>query len=191
MGMWHRIKVRLGLEDEWGDEEYYEDGEYYDDDPAEVEAESDWGRSSRGSSSGSPYSSGAGLNAVKRVDRGPDLDRARSMSGGPLRSVPSGPASVTPYSPQVKMHIIEPKSFSEAQSIGDKFKQGTPVILNMTATKPELAKRFLDFTSGLTYGLDGGLQKVSDKVFMLTPHNVEVSDAERRRMRATGLFGDE
>jgi cell division inhibitor SepF len=89
------------------------------------------------------------------------------------------------------MHIVEPKSFSEAQSIGDKFKKGTPVILNLTMTSPDLAKRFIDFASGLTYGLDGGLQKVSDRVFMLSPHNVEVTDADRRRLRDTGLFGGE
>jgi cell division inhibitor SepF len=58
-------------------------------------------------------------------------------------------------------------------------------------TKPDLAKRLLDFASGLTYGLDGGLQKVSDKVFMLTPHNVDVSDADRRRLRDTGLYSAE
>ena len=186
--MWQRIKVRLGLEEEWDDEEYYEDDEYYDDDPAEVE--SDRARGHRSASHDSPYGSGAGPNAVRRVDRGPDLDRARAMSGTPLRSVPTGAASVTGVAPQVKMHIAEPKSFSEAQSIADKYKQGTPVILNLTGTKPELAKRLLDFASGLTYGLDGGLQKVSDKVFMLTPHNFEVSDADRRRLRDTGIFGD-
>ena len=91
----------------------------------------------------------------------------------------------------MKMHIVEPKSFTEAQSIADKFKQGTPVIMNMASTSPDLAKRLLDFASGLTYGLDGGLQKVSDKVFMLTPHNVDVSDADRRRLRDTGLFSGE
>ncbi len=88
----------------------------------------------------------------------------------------------------MKMHIVEPKSFTEAQGIADKFKQGTPVIMNMATTPPDLAKRLLDFASGLTYGLDGGLQKVSDKVFMLTPHNIEVSDADRRRLRDTGMF---
>jgi cell division inhibitor SepF len=186
--MWQRIKVRLGLADEWDDEEYYEDDEYLDDDPAEIE--SDWGTSRRSSGHDSPYGSGAGPNAVRRVDRGPDLDRARSMSGTPLRSVPTGAASVTPVTPHVKMHIVEPKSFGDAQSIGDKYRKGTPVILNLSSTKPELAKRLLDFAAGLTYGLDGGLQKVSDKVFMLTPHNVEVSDADRRRLRDTGLFND-
>ncbi|HSK47807.1 MAG TPA: cell division protein SepF [Coriobacteriia bacterium] len=187
MSWWHQVKVRLGLEDDWDDEEYYEDEEYYDDDPAEVE--SDHGRR-RGPGHDSPYGSGAGPNAVRRVDRGPDLDRARAVSGTPLRSLPTGAASVTPVAPQVKMHIVEPKSYAEAQAIGDKYKQGTPVILNLAGTKPELAKRLLDFASGLTYGLDGGLQKVSDKVFMLTPHNVEVSDSDRRRLRDTGLFGE-
>lgn len=176
------MKVRLGLEEEWDDEEYYEDEEYYDDDPAEVESDYD----ARRPSYESPYSTGT--TGVKRVDRGPDLDRAR---GGSLTSVPTGPASVTQVAPQVKMHIVEPKSFSEAQSIADKFKQGTPVIMNLSMTSPDLAKRLLDFASGLTYGLDGGLQKVSEKVFMLTPHNVQVSDADRRRLQSRGLFGAE
>lgn len=186
MSLWHRMKVRLGLEDEW-DDEYYDEEEYYDD-PAEPD--DDW-TPPRNQSKASPYGSGAGPNAVRRVDRSPDLDRARSASGAPLRSIPTGAASVTPMTPQVKMYIVEPKSYGEAQSIGDKFKQGTPVILNLTMAQPELAKRLLDFASGLTYGLDGGLQKVSDRVFMLSPHNVEVTDADRRRLRDTGLFGGE
>jgi len=98
---------------------------------------------------------------------------------------------MTPGAANMKMHIVEPRSFTEAQSIADKFKQGTPVIMNMVSTSPDLAKRLLDFASGLTYGLDGGLQKVSDRVFMLTPHNVDVSDADRRRLRDTGLFSAE
>ncbi len=184
--MWHRIKVRLGLEDEWDDEEYYDDDEYYEDDPAEPE--SDWGRR-HPVEERSPYGSGASPNAVRRIDRGFDLDRAREGSPS-LRSVPTGAASVTGVAPQVKMHIVEPKGFGEAQAIGDKYRQGTPVILNLTSTSPDLAKRLLDFASGLTYGLDGGLQKVSDRVFMLTPHNVQVSDADRRKLRDTGLFGE-
>jgi cell division inhibitor SepF len=181
------MKVRLGLEEEW-DEEYYEE-DYPSED--EDDFDEDHHPSAKRGASHSPYESGAGANAVRRVDRGPDLDRARHGSGASLRSVPTGAGSVTPVSPQVKMHIVEPRSFGEAQSIADKFKQGTPVILNLTMTKPELAKRLLDFSSGLTYGLDGGLQKVSDKVFMLTPHNVEVSDADRRRLQSTGLFQGE
>jgi len=186
VGLWHRMKVRLGLEDDW-DDDYYddEDEEYVDDDLDDGPAPS------RGHESvpyQSPYGSGAHPGAVKRLDRGPDLDRARTTSSSGLRSVPTGGASVTPVSANMKMHIVEPKSFTEAQSIADKFKQGTPVIMNMASTPADLAKRLLDFASGLTYGLDGGLQKVSDKVFMLTPHNVDVSDADRRRLRDGGLF---
>ena len=90
--------------------------------------------------------------------------------------------------PQVKMHIVEPRTFSEAQSIADKFRDGMPVIMNLTMTDPDLAKRLIDFASGLTYGLRGGLQKVSDKVFMLTPANVDVSAVQRAALRDKGLF---
>lgn len=188
MSLWHRIKVRLGLEDEWDDEYYDDEEEYYESDADDAD---DAFAPARGPGYDSPYGSGASAGAVRRLDRGPDLDRARS-GGAPLRSVPSGPGhGGNKSSAQMKMHIVEPKSFTEAQSIADKFKQGTPVIMNMALTQPDLAKRLLDFASGLTYGLDGGLQKVSDKVFMLTPHNVDVSDADRRRLRDTGLYSAE
>jgi len=203
VGLWHDLKVRLGLEDDWDDEYYEEDAEHYDADDDADEAFAP----RREPPYQSPYGSGAGPGAVKRLDRGPDLERARSTSaydappargydaprGGSssLRSVPTGPATVTPVAANMKMHIVEPKSFTEAQSIADKFKQGTPVIINLSSTSPDLAKRLLDFASGLTYGLEGGLQKVSDRVFMLTPHNVDVSDADRRRLRDKGLFSAE
>lgn len=187
VGLWHNIKVRLGLEDEWDDEYYDDEEEEYL--PEEEEDEGDYPSLRRSHSYESPYGSGASAGAVKRLDRGPDLDRARG--GSSLRSVPTGPASASGTGAQMKMHIVEPKSFTEAQAIADKFKQGTPVIMNMASTSPELAKRLIDFASGLTYGLDGGLQKVSEKVFMLTPHNVDVSDADRRRLRDTGLYSAE
>jgi len=183
------MKVRLGLEDEW-DDEYYDDEEYDDGGYAEDDVDFAPPRRESAPPYASPYDSGAGPGAVRKLDRGPDLDRARGGSSSSLRSVPTGGASVTPVAANMKMHIVEPKSFTEAQNIADKFKQGTPVIMNMAMTKPDLAKRLLDFASGLTYGLDGGLQKVSDKVFMLTPHNVDVSDADRRRLRDTGLFSE-
>jgi cell division inhibitor SepF len=119
------------------------------------------------------------------VRRDPDAPRQRDAG---LRSVGSGGWHEPESTPQVKMHITEPRSFSEAQSIADKLKADTPVIMNLTMTDPDLAKRFIDFASGLTYGLDGGLQKVADRVFMLTPANVSVSAEDRRRLRDKGLF---
>jgi cell division inhibitor SepF len=176
------MKVRLGLEDEW-DDDYYEDEEHASDPSSDVE----WEDSGARTAFESPY--GAGGTAVRRVDREPDVERARSGSG--LRSIPAGGATVTPVVPQVKMHIVEPKSFTEAQSIADKFKQGTPVIIRLTMTKPDLVRRYIDFASGLVYGLDGGLQKIDEKVFMLTPHNVQVSDADRRRVNDANIFSAE
>jgi cell division inhibitor SepF len=89
---------------------------------------------------------------------------------------------------QVRMHTVEPKSFNDAEQIGQKFKADIPVIINLQQADPELAKRLIDFSSGLTYGLDGGIQRVAEKVFLLSPHNVEVSAEDKRWLREKGFF---
>ena len=81
-----------------------------------------------------------------------------------------------------------PKNFNDAQQIADKFKASVPVILNLQAAETDLSKRLIDFASGLTYALDGGMQRVADKVFMLTPRNVELSAEERARLLEKGFF---
>jgi cell division inhibitor SepF len=91
-------------------------------------------------------------------------------------------------SPNVKVHLVLPRSFNDAQQIADRFKEGVPVILNLQATDQELSKRLIDFSSGLTYALNGGMQRVADKVFLLTPRNVEVSAEERARLLERGGF---
>ena len=88
----------------------------------------------------------------------------------------------------VKVHLVLPRSFNDAQQIADRFKQGVPVILNLQSADQELSKRLIDFASGLTYALEGGMQRVADKVFLLTPRNVEVSAEERARMLERGGF---
>lgn len=171
MGFLHDIKARLGLGDEQYDEyDDYDEGDDYD-------AVDEVARS--------PYE--AEPKSIRRVTREPDLERAREAARP--GNVVAGPGMQGV--PQVKMQIVEPRTFSEAQAIADKFKMGVPVIMNLTMSDPELAKRLLDFASGLTYGLNGGLQKVSDKVFMLTPANVDVTDAQRAVMRDKGLFGQD
>jgi cell division inhibitor SepF len=91
-------------------------------------------------------------------------------------------------SPSVRVHLVVPRSFNDAQQIADKFKEGIPVILNLQGSDQELSKRLIDFTSGLTYALNGGMQRVADKVFLLTPRNVEVSAEERARLLERGGF---
>jgi cell division inhibitor SepF len=88
----------------------------------------------------------------------------------------------------VRVHLVVPKSFNDAQQIADKFKDSIPVILNLQGTETDLSKRLIDFASGLTYALDGGMQRIADKVFMLTPRNVEISAEERARLVEKGFF---
>jgi cell division inhibitor SepF len=93
-----------------------------------------------------------------------------------------------PNPSNVRVHLILPRSFNDAQQIADKFKQGMPVILNLQGADAELSKRLIDFTSGLTYALNGGMQRVADKVFLLTPRNVEVSAEQRAALLERGGF---
>ena len=88
----------------------------------------------------------------------------------------------------VRVHLVIPKSFNDAQDVADKFKDAIPVIINLQGSETDLAKRLIDFASGLTYALDGGMQRIADKVFLLTPRNVELSSEERARLIEKGFF---
>jgi cell division inhibitor SepF len=114
-------------------------------------------------------------------------DQATQVARPRLRSVEPPGATPAP-SASVKVHLVLPRSFNDAQQIADKFKDGIPVILNLQSSDAELSKRLIDFASGLTYALNGGMQRVADKVFLLTPRNVEVSAEERARIIERGGF---
>ena len=88
----------------------------------------------------------------------------------------------------VQVHLVTPTSFNDAQEVADRFKHSVPVILNLQTTDGELSKRLIDFASGLTYALDGGMQKIAEKTFLLTPRNVEVSAEEKARLVEKGFF---
>ena len=107
------------------------------------------------------------------------LRRPGATTRPPLEAVASA---------SVRVHLVVPRSFNDAQSVADKFKDGSPVILNLQTADTELSKRLIDFSSGLTYALGGSMQRVADKVFLLTPRNVEVSAAERARLVDRGFF---
>ena len=116
-----------------------------------------------------------------------DPEPQRSAQTAVLRPRPR-PVEAAPNDAAVRVHLVVPRSFNDAQQIADKFKEGTPVILNLQGSDSDLSKRLIDFGSGLTYALDGGMQRVADKVFLLTPRNVEVSAEERARMLERGGF---
>ena len=101
------------------------------------------------------------------------------------------PAVVRPLVPppqQQKVHTLAPGGFNDAKDIGDRLKNNQPVIVNLQGVDRDLARRLIDFSSGLTYGLGGAMEKVADSVFLLTPTNVEVSPEEKRRLQERGLY---
>jgi cell division inhibitor SepF len=126
----------------------------------------------------------------REFDDWTDSNEARADEGSTLVRGPARLRSVdaTPAAASVRVHLVVPRSFNDAQQVADKFKEGIPVILNLQGSDAELSKRLIDFSSGLTYALNGGMQRVADKVFLLTPRNVEVSAEERARLLERGGF---
>jgi cell division inhibitor SepF len=168
---WHRALVYFGLA-----EEYHHD---YDEAPApEAEIED-------------RYRERPNVRRLRRRrDEFDDIfaeDDEVEGRGGRGRTAVLKPVS-GPRNGDVRVHLVVPKSFNDAQQIADKFKDSTPVILNLQESETDLSKRLIDFASGLTYALDGGMQRIADKVFMLTPRNVEISAEERARLIEKGFF---
>jgi cell division inhibitor SepF len=174
---WHSALVYFGLAEEYHDE--YEDDAL----PAESEIEDRYRERPN----------------VRRLRRRRDEfdeifadDEADAGAGGRRAGRRGGTAVLKPVGGRgngdVRVHLVVPKSFNDAQQIADKFKDSIPVILNLQSSETDLSKRLIDFASGLTYALDGGMQRIADKVFMLTPRNVEISAEERARLIEKGFF---
>ena len=99
-------------------------------------------------------------------------------------------SSVRPISQDTagaKVHIVAPARFADAQEIANRLMNNQPVIVNMQTADRDLQRRMIDFCSGVTYALSGGMERVADEVFLLTPSNVKVSDEERQRLADRGL----
>lgn len=126
-------------------------------------------------SSESPYGSGASAGAVRRLERTPDINRVRSVVGADVRPIQSPTGE-----PSMRIYNARPQTYEEAPEIADRFKMGTPIVLDLSLASNDLKRRYIDFSSGLTYGLSGEISKVADNVFMLTPANVELSEAQKR-----------
>ena len=122
------------------------------------------------------------VSAVRPVPREVNPDPTNGVTVTPR------PAVVRPITPMhgAKVHLVAPSRFADAQEIGDRFKNGQPVIVNLESNDRELSRRMIDFCSGVTYALSGSMDKVADHVFLLTPSNVEVSAEEKRRLQERG-----
>lgn len=90
--------------------------------------------------------------------------------------------------PLSKITTLRPKDYSEARTIGERFRDGTPVIMDLVSMDNADAKRLVDFAAGLAFALRGSFDKVATKVFLLSPADIDVSPEERRRIAETGFY---
>lgn len=212
--MWRRAMVYLGLQD---DEELDYGGEYEsygdygepapepapgrpgrDADPREARAARDSGTvRTRAPDTGGAY--GVEYGAGYGADYGATDPVAAAPAPAPPRPAPRDePSGVSAPRPSVvrtigpttaaRVHVVEPQGFNDAQEVGDRLKANQPVILNLQGLPRELQRRLIDFSSGLAYAVAGNMQRVANQVFLLTPSNVEVSQEEKDRLQARGLF---
>ena len=87
-----------------------------------------------------------------------------------------------------RITTVHPRTYNEARRIGEYFREGTPVIMNLTEMVDSDAKRLVDFSAGLIFGLRGSIERVTNKVFLLSPANVEVTAEDKARIAERGFF---
>jgi cell division inhibitor SepF len=181
-GMWQKTMVYLGLKD---DEEGYEYD--YDELALDEEPGDDYERYERPERVERPERperprEPVAVAAQPRV-RAVPVDEAptRDVAAPSIRPMPTPPGGA-------RVHVVEPHGFNDAQEVGDRLKADQPVIINLQGLSRDLQRRMIDFSSGLTYAVGGSMSRVADQVFLLTPSNVEVSQEEKERLQARGLY---
>jgi cell division inhibitor SepF len=173
--LWSRTLVYFGIAEE--------DDDYYEEDETAATVEESLEQSYR------ERPNVRRLTPRRRSQEYDDWTESSEAERAPRRSAPRAVKLEAVHdSGAVRVHLVLPRSFNDAQQIADRFKQSIPVILNLQNADAELSKRLIDFASGLTYALNGGMQRVADKVFLLTPRNVEVSAEQRAQLLERGGF---
>jgi cell division inhibitor SepF len=124
-----------------------------------------------------------------------------AMGGGAAGSGPVGataaklavrePVAVAEPAPApapYRITTLHPRTYNEARTIGERFRDGMPVIMNLTEMDDADAKRLVDFAAGLSFGLRGSIERVTAKVFLISPQNVDVTAEDKARIREGGFF---
>jgi cell division inhibitor SepF len=180
MSVFRTAMVWLGLvdDDEYDaqDDQYYLDDEYEEVPAAAAPAPSPARVApARSAQTESPVTVFRGRNSRDEEEAPAPAPRSSSA----VKAIPM---------PTTRVHVMDPRGFNDAQEVGDRLKNGQPVILNLQGVDRDLQRRLIDFSSGLAYALSGTMAKAADQVFLLTPSNVEVSDEEKERLQARGLY---
>ena len=162
-GAIHKMAVYLGLVE---DEVAYEDGyDSFEEDYAGYEDEE----------GAAPDSARQAATAARG---GYDADSAEPVHPAPVRQA----ADLT------RITTLHPRTYNEARTIGEHFREGTPVIMNLSEMVDSDAKRLVDFAAGLVFGLRGSIDRVTNRVFLLSPASIEVTAEDKARMAERGFF---
>lgn len=203
-GAMRKMAVYLGLVEDDG----YDGGGFDPDDDFEPELEPEPERDRRRHQPPHQPSHQAEREEPVRVVQQPPVQRdpvpLPAESGRPARIAPV--ASITPERPSLEKNApvimpkvvserepyrittLHPRTYNEARTIGEHFREGTPVIMNLTEMDDTDAKRLVDFAAGLVFGLHGSIERVTQKVFLLSPANVDVTAEDKARIAEGGFF---
>jgi cell division inhibitor SepF len=122
-------------------------------------------------------------------DPGPGADRDEYGAYAPVARRPeSAPVPERQTTDLARITTLHPRTYNEARTIGEHFREGTPVIMNLTEMVDSDARRLVDFAAGLIFGLRGSIDRVTNKVFLLSPANVEVTAEDKARIAERGFF---
>ena len=172
-GAMHKMAVYLGLveddpryDDGYDSYEEYEDGYGETAEAAEPEADR-------------PSAPGRGEFLMDPAPPAPPAPRASSSTQVPVSSHAADLARIT---------TLHPRTYNEARTIGEHFREGIPVIMNLTEMVDSDAKRLVNFAAGLIFGLHGSIDRVTNRVFLLCPANVEVTAEDKARIAERGFF---
>ena len=117
------------------------------------------------------------------------FSRDDSSGSSNIATAVSRPVAVRPVSADsARVNVVAPTQFADARQIADRLMADQPVIVNLQVADRELMRRMIDFCSGVAYALGGKMERVADKVFLITPSNVRVSAEERQRLQDNGLL---
>ncbi len=169
-GAMRKMAVYLGLveDDHRYDDPYpseYSDGDDYSDYVTEY------------GDHGDPHDVAVSYQESALSDRMPDRARTERRVAEPVQATDLA-----------RITTLHPRTYNEARTIGEHFREGTPVIMNLTEMVDSDAKRLVDFSAGLIFGLRGSIERVTNKVFLLSPANVEVTAEDKARIAERDFF---
>jgi cell division inhibitor SepF len=136
---------------------------------------------------GAAAGAGAGGSRISAMGSGPVGATAAKLAVREPVAAGVDPAPAPAPAPY-RITTLHPRTYNEARTIGERFREGLPVIMNLTEMDDSDAKRLVDFAAGLSFGLRGSIERVTAKVFLLSPQNVDVTAEDKARIREGGFF---